>query len=140
MYKEEIEAQIEKLTRRLKEYEKERRYTITDQNNMERASEELSKKAREIEERINGVMETVDKKLSGLNPNSRFSSIYREGVRKRIMNSNTDDAIAETKAAAQRAKKECMELDEKIGEYDIKIAETQAEIEALRIKLSKAVL
>lgn len=140
MYKEEIEAQIEKLTRRLKEYEKERKNALSRQKDMEEASKEMDKIARSIESKMDEVMANIEKKLSRVNPSSRFPDIYRENARKQLMNSNTDNAIAETKAGAQRAKKKIIELDDKISECDTKIAETKAEIDALKDQLSRAVM
>lgn len=140
MVRAEIEEKIARLSRQLENYEWKKNSAMNERKRMENASEELSRKAREIEERLNEIMESVDRELSKVNPRSRFPDIYREGVKKRLVNSNSDNAIAETKAGSQRAKKKCMELDELVSEYDALISETRAEIEALKIELSKAVV
>lgn len=140
MVRAEIEEKIARLSRQLENYEWKKNSAMNERKRMENASEELSRKAREIEERLNEIMESVDRELSKVNPRSRFPDIYREGVKKRLVNSNSDNAIAETKAGSQRAKKKCMELDELVSEYDVLISETRAEIEALKIELSKAVV
>lgn len=140
MVRAEIEEKIARLSRQLENYEWKKNSAMNERKRMENASEELSRKAREIEERLNEIMESVDRELSKVNPRSRFPDIYREGVKKRLVNSNSDNAIAETKAGSQRAKKKCIELDELVSEYDALISETRAEIEALKIELSKAVV
>ena len=139
MLKSEIQEEINRLRRQISSYEKSKSQAVSEQKELIAVIDQIGKKAAEIEDGLQQTLSTIDLKLSKVNPKSRFPERYRNAAKEKIMNSNSSNALAETKEAIQVGQKKCDEYDETIKHYSSLIRQKEYEIEQLKRQYNEAV-
>ena len=139
MLKSEIQEEINRLRRQISSYEKSKSQAVSEQKELIAVIDKIGKKAAEIEDGLQQTLSTIDLKLSKVNPKSRFPELYRNAAKEKIMNSNSSNALAETKEAIQVGQKKCAEYDETIKHYSSLIRQKEYEIEQLKRQYYEAV-
>ena len=134
----ELQVEINRLYGVLNSYSASKQKAEKEQKELIRVIDKLSMKTREIEQGLQTTLETIDRRLRRVNPQSRFPEMYYETAKKTLYNSNSAKALQMTRDSIESAKKKCVEYDEKIHSLNVKINQTEAEIAQMKIKQAEA--
>ena len=120
MLREEIESTIAYIKEQIKKFGEMLEDAEQNVRDFTEAAEKLTKKAGDISSGLDTTLSTIDGKLSRVNQNSKFPSMYREKARSILMSSNSEQAIRLTSGAAGTAKAKVKDLEKETLEDKVR--------------------
>ena len=135
LFKNEIEAEISRLQKQLKDYKSKKKNAENEMDELEDIIAKIRAKAREIEEGLQETVNNIEKKLKRINQNSKFRSRYLGKAKNMLLNSDSSTALQGTRDAERKATNKYWALDDKISGYRTKISSLESQINALKQQL-----
>ena len=135
MFNNEIEAEISRLQKLLKDYKSKKKNAEKEQDELEDVIGKIRAKAREIEDGLQETVNNIEKKLKRINQKSRFKTRYLGNAKNMLLNSDSSTALQGTRDAERKATDKYYALDDKISGYRTKIVTLESQINALRQQL-----
>lgn len=135
IFQNEIEAEISRLQKQLKDYKSKKKKAENEMDELEDIIAKIRAKAREIEEGLQETVNNIEKKLKRINQNSKFRSRYLGKAKNMLLNSDSSTALQGTRDAERKATNKYWALDDKISGYRTKISSLESQINALKQQL-----
>lgn len=132
LFQNEIEAEISRLQKQLKDYKSKKKKAENEMDELEDIIAKIRAKAREIEEGLQETVNNIEKKLKRINQNSKFRSRYLGKAKNMLLNSDSSTALQGTRDAERKATNKYWALDDKISGYRTKISSLESQINALK--------
>lgn len=136
MLNSEIEAEINRLQKQLKDYKSKKKKAENEQDELEDIIGKIRAKACEIEDGLQETVNNIEKKLKRINQKSRFKTRYLGNAKNMLLNSDSSTALRGTRDAERKATNKYYALDDKISGYRTKISSIESQINALRQQLN----
>ena len=131
-----LEAKLIELQRRLDDKKENRRKAKQELNKWEDAVEAVQKKIREHEEKIQEGLSVIKAKLANLMDTCKFKDIYLNGITGILNGENGTKVMNMLRDMQQKAKRECLSLDDKIDRYNKEIRALEDEITVVRQQMN----
>lgn len=131
-----LEAKLIELQRRLDDKKDSRRKAKQELNKWEDAVEVVQKKIKELEDKIQEGLSVIRAKLANLMDGCKFKETYLNGITGRLNGEKGTKVMNMLRDMQQKAKKECLSLDDKIDRYDKEIRALEDEITAVRQQMN----
>lgn len=135
LFQNEIEAEISRLQKQLKDYKSKKKKTENEMDELEDIIAKIRAKAREIEEGLQETINNIEKKLKRINQKSKFRSRYLDKAKNMLLNSDSSTALQGTRDAEKKATDKYWALDDKVSGYRTKISSLEGQINALKQQL-----
>jgi len=135
LFQNEIEAEISRLQKQLKDYKSKKKKAENEMDELEDIIAKIRAKASEIEEGLQETINNIEKKLKRINQNSKFRSRYLAKAKNMLLNSDSSTALQGTRDAERKATNKYWALDDKISGYRTKISSLESQINALKQQL-----
>lgn len=123
--------EIAELKKKLNEYRSVRRKKASEKETIEEAIGKLQKKCREIEEGLQETADTISRRLDRLPSRCKFRITYFEQAKSKFLNSQSSNAVEQTREAERIAKNKLLDLEDDIEELDRRIHSTEERIRQL---------
>lgn len=137
MQRAELEAEISRLERKLRNCQSKRDASVRELRELELVADKIRQKSAEIENGLQETIGNIESRLARVNSRSRFPIRYRAHARELLLNAKSSQALADTREAELAAKRRCLQLDDDIAGFNAAISSTSAQLEELRRKLSE---
>ena len=136
LFQNEIEAEISRLQKQLKDYKAKKKKAANEMDELEDIIAKIRAKACEIEEGLQETVNNIEKKLKRINQKSRFRTRYLSKAKNMLLNSDSSTALQGTRDAERKATNKYWTLDDHISEYQAKISSLESQINELKQKLN----
>lgn len=136
LFQNEIEAEISRLQKQLKDYKAKKKKAANEMDELEVIIAKIRAKACEIEEGLQETVNNIEKKLKRINQKSRFRTRYLSKAKNMLLNSDSSTALQGTRDAERKATNKYWTLDDNISEYQAKISSLESQINELKQKLN----
>lgn len=135
LFKNEIEVEISRLQKQLKDYKSKKKQAENEMKELEDIIAKIKAKAREIEEGLQETVKNIEKKLERINKRSRFRTRYLSNAKNMLLNSDSSTALQGTRDAERKATNKYWSLDDQISGYKTKIFTLENKINELKQQL-----
>lgn len=134
--KAELQREYNKAKRKLEEYKSKRKNSANEIKELEELINKLQAHKKKIENALDGVLSTIFKRSSSLNPDSKLRDNYNREAKKIIKGQNSSRALEKIHSAISKAKRKTLELDDNVDYYNQKINYYQNRVNELRIQIN----
>lgn len=137
MLKTEIQEEINKLQKQLKNYQTKKEQAENEQKELDDIIINIRRKSQEIEEGLQETLKNIQRKIDKINRRSKFKVTYLENAKQFLQNTDALSALECTHEAERKAKIKFLDLDDLINDYSKKIIKIEKEISALKHQLNQ---
>lgn len=133
---EKIELRLQQLQRRLEDVYEKRKWAKQEQDSLEDGIGETQRKLNEVQEKIQGIIGTLQSKVERLSERSRFKDAYFTRVSQLLSGEKYSQLFNPMKETERSATKRFLELDDAVENYNREIRSLEDEITVLRQQIN----
>lgn len=134
--KAELQREYNKAKRKLEEYKSKCKNSANEIKELEELIKKLQAHKKKIENALDGILSTIFKRSSSLNPNSKLRDNYNREAKKIIKGQNSSRALERLNSAINKSKRKILELDDNVEYYNQKVNYYQNRVNELRIQIN----
>lgn len=133
---EKIELRLQQLQRRLEDVYEKRKWAKQEQDSLEDGIGETQRKLNEVQDKIQGIIGTLQSKAEKLSERSRFKETYFTKVSQLLSGEKYSQLFNPMKETERSAAKRFLELDDAVENYNREIRSLEDEITVLRQQIN----
>lgn len=133
---EKIELRLQQLQRRLEDVYEKRKWAKQEQDSLEDGIGETQRKLNEVQDKIQGIIGTLQSKVEKLSERSRFKETYFTKVSQLLSGEKYSQLFNPMKETERSATKRFLELDDAVENYNREIRSLEDEITVLRQQIN----